>query len=702
MKITSIAIENLGPYIGTSSLDFSVENPSKKVVLIGGKNGAGKTTLFNAIRIGLYGCRAYGFESNNAKYLEIIAQLINTSAKLKKEGRASVKISILMDDGKFDYTYTFERFWKLSNKILKEEVVIQRDGIIMNEVEKSDFQSYLLQLIPPDMFRFYFFDGESISNFVFNGVRNTDFKNAFLKLCGLDTMELIHENFLRISNMRKKDATGAYQDYQQALSLQRQNREELERAEESKVLVNENIARIDDELAKGELEFLHRGGISKKEYQAMQTQINKEEAKREGTRKWLKDTANDILPFVILREQLKALKEQIIIEEQKQASLSFREVLHAPKIRESLIGMFDSIGNELSYDLTDKVIAVLSGAVETDNQEQILNLSNRERFELIAKVNNLLGFDTGRIRSATKSIDASLARVKQIRKKMEKSDDTEAEEYFARKEALLSHKQEALQKLLTVERQIDALVLEKSNIDGQVKKAQQKYEEFLKAKSVSDITAKALLAFSDLQQRLYRKYILDVEESFSRCFGALINKSDLIDGIKIDEQLQVYPYKLKAFKRAELKLMVQQLGENYLISQLGSIAYETYCNEVGKETDEIILPIEVKQQLSAGEKQIFIMALYQALSKLNKVSVPYIIDTPFARIDAEHRQNILNNFFMSLKGQIIILSTDEEIVGEYRESIDHSISDSYLLQHSENQGTQIIANTYFGGNHNGL
>ena len=244
MKITKIVIENLGPYIGSNLLDFTVSDSSRKVVLIGGKNGAGKTTLFNAIRIGLYGCKAYGFDSNNSKYLEIISQLINTSARLQKEGRASIKISILMDDGKYDYTYTFERSWKLSTKALKEDLIILRNGSIMTEVERSDFQSYLLQLIPPDMFRFYFFDGENISNFIFNGIKNTDFKNAFLKLCGLDTMDLIHENFLRISNMRKKDTSGAYQAYQDALQLQADNQRGLQLALDEREVITISLASI--------------------------------------------------------------------------------------------------------------------------------------------------------------------------------------------------------------------------------------------------------------------------------------------------------------------------------------------------------------------------------------------------------------------------------------------------------------------------
>lgn len=77
-----------------------------------------------------------------------------------------------------------------------------------------------------------------------------------------------------------------------------------------------------------------------------------------------------------------------------------------------------------------------------------------------------------------------------------------------------------------------------------------------------------------------------------------------------------------------------------------------------------------------------------------------IIDTPFARIDKEHRGKILNQFFKNLNGQIIILSTDEEIVGEYRESVSDIVSNTFVLSHTENGSAEILADTYFGGKRN--
>ncbi len=701
MKITNISIENLGPYVGENVLNFDISDSSRNVFLIGGKNGAGKTTLFNSIKIGLYGCRAYGYESENPRYLETISNLINSKAKLERSGVARIIISVLMEDGKDDFRYRFERTWKLSTKQLREDLRIYRNDVLLNETEKSDFQSYLMQLIPPDMFRFYFFDGESISGFVFNGVRNTDFRNAFLKLCGLDTMDIIHENLLRLSNTRKKDLTGAFEEYQAVAAEHKAAQKELADAEADKVSIHDAIIAIDEELAQNENSYMLRGGISKKEYNAMQTQISREEARRDATRKWLRDAANDLIPFVILREQLIQLRTQIVEEDQQQTAQAFHSALNSPSTHNKLYSLLLEAGVEDPIFLSDKVIASLADTVNTNKIEAILNLSKREHMELTAKISTLLAFDPAKVSAASNDIEASLNTTRNIRKKLEKSDASGADDFFAEKERLLSNKQEHLQLLLAAERKVDECSAKCTETSAKLKNAQKKYEEFLKSRSVSDTTAKAILAFTDLQKRLYKKYVADVERNFKKSFHALINKSDLIDGIVIDEQLQVFPYKNRTFKRTELKKTLQKMGEAYFIAHLGNTAYEAYLKCASDTSEDITLPVEVKQQLSAGEKQVFIMALYQALSKLNKVSVPYLIDTPFARIDNEHRQNILNNFFMQLKGQIIILSTDEEIVGPHKESIEGAISNTYLLQHTENVGTTIVESAYFGGDTDG-
>ena len=55
MRLNLLTIENIGPFKGRHSIDFSTEDLDKPIVLIGALNGSGKTTVLEAIQIALYG-----------------------------------------------------------------------------------------------------------------------------------------------------------------------------------------------------------------------------------------------------------------------------------------------------------------------------------------------------------------------------------------------------------------------------------------------------------------------------------------------------------------------------------------------------------------------------------------------------------------------------------------------------------------------
>lgn len=701
MKIKRIQVKNIGPYVNKNVMNFDVSDTVKRMVLIGGKNGAGKTTLFNAIKICLYGCVAYGFESNNTKYFAEIEKIINANEKLKKIGEAEVTIDLLMDDGKYDHTYTFIRAWKVTSKRIAESFTVYKDSTVLSETEKSDFESYLLQTLPPNLFRFYFFDGEKISDFVFNSNKNSDFKDAFLKLCNLDTMEIIRENFRRISRSKAKGTMSISVEYDRCCEADNLIAQRVECAEEEYQEVSNEILLIDQRLAALDKTYAKGGGISKKEWLSMQNQIAKEETRREEHNKWLKDVANNIIPFIILRDQLEELKLQIELEHKAQVNANLKSTIDTLQIKSIISGVLNRTNIELADDISEKIIyEIASYASYTSQITPILNLSDFDRYELTAKINSYLAFDINRIKEATNDIKTSLNHVKRLRKKIERSSIENYDGYLQMKSDLNEQKSEAVQHLLEMDKELQELRAQKVASASKLAKAQSNYEAILKKQSINDISARALLAFDELQKTLYDKSVRLVEQGFSRYFANLINKSDLIDGIHIDEKLNVLPYKKKHFKAEEIRKVIEKNGEEYLVAQIGLYAYEVLQDKLITGEYEFDLPVEVKQQLSAGEKQIFIMALYQALSQLNKINVPYIVDTPFARIDKEHRGKILDRFFKELNGQIIILSTDEEIVGEYQENISDIVSNIFVLNHISNGSTEILANTYFGGKYN--
>ena len=96
-----------------------------------------------------------------------------------------------------------------------------------------------------------------------------------------------------------------------------------------------------------------------------------------------------------------------------------------------------------------------------------------------------------------------------------------------------------------------------------------------------------------------------------------------------------------------------------------------------------------KEELSAGEKQIFAISILEALARTSGRSLPVVIDTPLGRLDSIHRKKLVENYFPKTSHQVIILSTDTEIDYAFYEGLQESISHSYhLVYNPETRSTQ--------------
>lgn len=102
-----------------------------------------------------------------------------------------------------------------------------------------------------------------------------------------------------------------------------------------------------------------------------------------------------------------------------------------------------------------------------------------------------------------------------------------------------------------------------------------------------------------------------------------------------------------------------------------------------------------KTKISAGEKEIMAISLIWALGKLANRELPLVIDTPLARLDSEHRKHIVENYYPEASQQVILLSTDTEIIGENYEAIKPFVSKSYLINKPLAEESTIIEEGYF-------
>ena len=85
----------------------------------------------------------------------------------------------------------------------------------------------------------------------------------------------------------------------------------------------------------------------------------------------------------------------------------------------------------------------------------------------------------------------------------------------------------------------------------------------------------------------------------------------------------------------------------------------------------------------------------ECLIKISQRPLPFIIDTPLARLDVKNRNNIVNNFFPNASHQIIILSTDTEIDQNYHGILKNKISREMVLDFNDEK-TRIIPGYFWG------
>ena len=697
MKIQEIVLDNIGPYIGENKIKFNIDDTSKNIILIGGRNGAGKTTLFDAMKLCLYGYKLYGYRQNSQVYTAKIKKLMNDTIKRTATPQAGVHLSIFIEDGYSKHTYTVSRQWELRKNQIKEIYSVHKDGNKIDEDEQIDFENYLLQTIPPALFNFHFFNGENITEFLFDKENGQSFKKAFMQICGLDTLDLIQDQLHNNIRVHSDDFSASTQEdyYEKKAQLTATNAKGNELSDNIKA-INIQIRQLEEEHALLEQQMTQFGGIQSDEWQEIQGKIRTEESLREDAHKYLKECANNILPFLILKRELVALQEQIQLEANIQSNRTIKERLFKNETKGLLQSGLEPYLNNSVEDFTNDFLHTLYDIVKYDCSEspEFLKLSEQERIYLLSKVSEYLSFDEAAIINAERNVEKSLSRTKRLRKKSESTEVLTSENYFGKKSDLLSQ-------IDNLRKQFVDLALTKSKVEEELKgqiqdfeKVSIKFKAILKEKSVNDISARALLAFNDLREILYKKYITQVEDAFLRNFNALLTKSNFLDGIYISEQFEVIPYKYTIVDTSSVRAFIESNGVDYAVDHFGERAFHILQNNLDLE-QQIEVPIKIEQHFSAGEQQIYVMALYQALSEIRSSEIPFVIDTPLARIDSTHRRNILNNFFSRLPGQVIILSTDEEIDAPGVSALKPKLSDLYLLENLAGSGTTVVRNQYF-------
>ncbi len=710
MKIEKIELYNFGSYEDLNTFDVWGNSPERRIVIVGGKNGAGKTTLFTALQVGLYGHVAFGYKVAGKLYFKEIYNLINNHARMDESKNAYVRISFFEDSVDADH-YEVLRTWTWSNSRVSEELRVLRNGCMLTEDDLNDFQNYLLHLIPPALLSLYFFDGEKIADYFLNEQRN-NIKEALLVLSGNDTYEILYNNIRRLmvgTESSKGSVVQNYADQKEALSRY------LSQVQEYRNRLAELLVEVEHSEAELRHEndvYAARGGVSLDVWKDLQHQLAEEEDRREQLNTNLKSAAANILPLIIIIDLLPKVKKQINRERDFQIYNALQGALTQKGFKTNLKKTLEKTTSQnIVADSQIIYNGILEYFVHPQNPEikPLFKLSDDQIVQILSQIRRANDFDISQFAQYRNDILVSIQKSKRIREHIQQSSVENYEEHMR----VVSDLKSSIQRMHIEEEALQSKLIEREKEVESVKKAletsRKLLETELKKRSVAALSDRVMLFVEELQAQEYARLVAAVEADMNYKFMQMIRKSDFVDHIYLDQNFYPHFVQNQIVERTILQDLMRKHGSSALKNTLKDRAFTILLEKLGTDENNLasaleccveksfLLPIELDQnRFSNGEKQILVMALYWAIMKQSHNSIPFIIDTPFARIDTEHRANITERFFKELPGQLFILSTNEELKHEHLSALESQIAQVYLLEYGEDKRTKIISGNYFG------
>ena len=712
MILQKIELNNFGSYKDYNVFNLDTSDPSKKIVIIGGKNGAGKTTLFVAVELALYGHYCLGYKNSGKRYIKKIMTYINDQAKLNEDESAYVAVEFSdSTNGDLDQ-YRIIRSWSWQKGETKEDFQVIKNGHHLDDQDLVDFQTFLLHLTPPALLKMCFFDGERIAEYLLDDQRN-NVRDALMVLSGNDTFDIMYSNVRKVLSASSSEEDDITREYLQSKST-------LKRLKQTRVRLSDEIAELqaqtDEKKADIERlkkEYSDQGGISLDEWKALNTELKEEEERRERINWERKATASEILPFIVAGSLLDRVRPQIAKEHEFKTWKAISESIRTDRFRDAVVSSVGKAGvpdaDRLGSILYDDIIKFLLPANGWTDFVPIFGLSDDDEMRVQAVLNRVSQFEVKKIAGYRKRLDKSLKKSQEIREKLQRSSVENYQEYteaiskITREIYDLSLQSQSKQAELTV-CEGDIIVAQK-----ELEAAYKKLEMDIKRRSVSAVSTKVLLLLEDLQGIIFDRLIREVREDTLIEFNRLIRKRKFIDDIRIDEDFRVHLLRKQILEKKDLIKIwrrsgvagVQRSLRKYAFSQLSELIGNPDEINFGNALEscpfnEFELMVEIdKDTLSKGETQVFVMSLYWAMMQQCKCELPFIIDTPFARIDTDHRVNIVEQFFKRLPGQLFVLSTNEEINSKHMRALQDQTSNMFLLEYGDDKCTQVMDNQYF-------
>ena len=716
MKINKLVLKNFRSYEEETIFDFSTTK-EKNIILVGGKNGAGKSTIFEAIKLCIYGPMAYKYQGFNSSYISRIKSNINNNSLKNDTVDAFVSIDIELSENTEKNTYTLVRQWTFKDKKLDEKFLVYKNFAIipLDKEELNYFENYITSIISPKIFEFFFFDGEHLSEFFIGKNSNTHLKQSLLSLCNFDTFDVLKNTIISTARSSKNANDEIELAKENYLSLENQlselNSKEEALNEEFKEVSNK-LEDLQQEKITLEKDFRKKGGVLAEERDSLNSKTIELETKRSLINQNIKDFCNDMLPFLMVKNQIKNLDKQLKTESDNLLYSQLKSKLNTQYIKSLLLNKIDSSSlDEIAITVSEALIDDIKPNSYEEDFKMIHNLSNDESNSLYSLINNILDFDTSYILNSFKEYRDIADELSNIRTKLNSSLEDEALNIYITDIGNLSNKIGHLSESKDLlNNSLDEIRLKINEVTSERDKSKSKYIDLLQSNKVVDMSSNLILMLDDIIKTLTDNKTKEIQDNFMYIFKKIIQKDNFIDFIDIDNNFNASLYINKMYYSLELENLIENIGYDEIERKFGRLFFDDLfklynvenrselLNAIKTDTQSAFLTLRTKVDIngfSSGEKQIYILCLYWALLKASDIEIPFIIDTPYARIDETHRNNITNEYLSTISDQVIILSTNTEIDEKAYREIKPKLNGEYLIKYDDKNRKTIQRKGYF-------
>lgn len=656
MILDYIRLENFGAYEGYQEAVLTPEE-GRPVILFGGMNGGGKTTLLDAMQLALYGSKAKLSNRGRMGYREYLRDCIHRSAD-PGEGAGVILRFRRTVEGVVSY-FELHRSWRVGVKGIEENLRVLRDGEY-DDIFTDHWDEVIEAYLPVGISNLFFFDGEQIKDLAEGGNAAAILGTAINSLLGLDLVERLDTD-LRVFERRKKseglDPEAARLLAQTQAEVEQIDREQERLAMEIGSLVNE-AGRLGKDLRDKEKRFKEEGGDLFLRRRELESEMGELTRKKSASEDQLRELAAGPLPLLMVDHLLGEVEEQarkeseirhnlLLVEAMTERDESVLKWLKDEKLAGPVLKQIDK---KLSADRKTRAATASEPLVldaDAHFPAHLSHLRSRVLPEAVASSRQLMR-SIGDLSERIARLEAELGRVPDE----DRIASSQKELDCARKAHV-----EKMAELKALEIRADVLERQRKETEARLDRfgdrdidarvAEDDRHRMLRhSKRVRDTLAK-------FRTSVIRRHVTNMEALMLEAFRTLLRKSDLVHNLTIDP-------------------------ETFQITLTGR--------------DNQLLPFD---RLSAGERQLLATALLWGLARASGRPVPTVIDTPLGRLDSSHRRHLVERYFPMASHQVLLLSTDEEIVGAYHKALEPYVARHYLLAHDEVLGHTHIKQGYF-------